>query len=255
MGATDERTNKDQTVGPILTSVERGVPFGDGKHLDLYRRRDLDHAPVVLLWHGRGPNERDVLAPLASAIAREGFVVFVSDWQSDGQDDGRNDLLASLSYALDRASLAGGDKDRIIVAGWSLGANAAADLMLHPEEADGWTPAGFAGFAGSYDESPISGLPFVGASGTIPVAMPIPCLVVHGSNDTVVPVQRSRDFALQLAATGWPISTLEPETDHAGVIGTEYDANVGRCFSSREPGAVVAMQAVARRLTALWSGS
>ncbi len=184
----------------------------------------------MLLWHGRGPNERDVLAPLASAMAREGFVVFVPDWQSDRQPEARNDLLTSLSYALDRAPSAGGDKDRTIVAGWSLGANAAADLVLHPEEADGWRPAGFAGFAGSYDESPISGLPLVGAPGTVPAPMSIPCLVTHGSNDTVVPVQRSRDFAQRVSASGWPISTLEPETDHAGVIGTEYDPNMGRCF-------------------------
>ena len=251
MGCRAGENGQGEPVGTISTSVEHAVPFGEGNHLDLYRRRDLEHAPVVLLWHGRGPNEREVLAPLAAAIVREGFVVVVPDWHADRPQQGRSDLLASLAYVLDRAPSAGGDKDRIIVAGWSLGANAAADLMLHPEEAGGWRPTGFAGFAGGYDESPISGLPLVGSPGTAPV----PCLVVHGTDDSVVPVQQSRDFASQLLGCGWPVSSLELETDHAGVIGTEYDPNVGRCFSSREPGAIVAMQAAVRLLSGLWAGN
>lgn len=84
---------------------------------------------------------------------------------------------------------------------------------------------------------------------------PVPCLVVHGTDDSVVPVQQSRDFASQLLGCGWPVSSLELETDHAGVIGTEYDPNVGRCFSSREPGAIVAMQAAVRLLSGLWAGN
>jgi hypothetical protein len=43
--------------------TERGVPYGHGKELALYRRRDLGAVTIVLLWHGRGANERDVLEP------------------------------------------------------------------------------------------------------------------------------------------------------------------------------------------------
>jgi predicted dienelactone hydrolase len=45
--------------------------------------------PVVLLWHGVGPDERDVLEPLARATAALGLMVFVPDWQSDAPDGGR----------------------------------------------------------------------------------------------------------------------------------------------------------------------
>lgn len=61
--------------------VERAVPYGHGKVLDIYRPWGADAAagtqPVVLLWHGVGPDERGVLEPLARATAALGLTVVV----------------------------------------------------------------------------------------------------------------------------------------------------------------------------------
>lgn len=48
---------------------------------------------VVLLWHGRGPDERAALAPLATMIASSGVRVLAADWHSTAPDHGRSDVL------------------------------------------------------------------------------------------------------------------------------------------------------------------
>ncbi|WP_067179937.1 hypothetical protein [Microtetraspora niveoalba] len=48
--------------------VDREIVYGpSGKALDVYRPDTPSTLPAVLLWHGRGPDERDILAPLARA--------------------------------------------------------------------------------------------------------------------------------------------------------------------------------------------
>ena len=66
---------------------------GDGapsaQHLDVYRpAADGPPGPGVLLWHGIGPDEKDVLATLAREVASHGLPVFVPDWRSDEPDGG-----------------------------------------------------------------------------------------------------------------------------------------------------------------------
>jgi len=236
-------------VASISVYIERGVPYGRGKGLDVYRRRDLEGGPMVLLWHGRGANGRDVLEPLASALVRKGFAVVVPDWQPGLDDSGRADLLSSLEFTVGRAESLGGDRDRITVAGWSLGASAGADLVLHFHEADGWRPSGFVGLAGGYDAWPVSGRP-VGPDADLE---PVPCLIVHGLADPVVPVQRSRRFASMLTGRGWPVHFLELDTDHAGVIGTEYEPSMRRCHPSHQASAVAALDATVKKMATLWS--
>lgn len=66
------------------------MPYGHGKVLDIYLPRQVETAagpvPVVLLWPGVGPDQRDVLEPLARATAELGAMVFVPDWRSDAPD-------------------------------------------------------------------------------------------------------------------------------------------------------------------------
>jgi predicted esterase len=228
--------------------IEHSTPYGRGQTIDMYRSRDHEDAPVVLLWHGRGPNESEVLRPLASAMAFEGLVVGVPDWQSDPPGIGKQQLLASIDFTLDRAPRLGGNPDQVVIAGWSLGATAAADLLLHPDAVPRWRPKGFVGIAGDYDESPISGLPLL----DVPTReSQVPCLLIHGTQDPVVPVDRSRQFAGFLESTGWQVAFEELPTDHAGVIGTEYDPYTRRCYPTREPYAESAKLLVARRITEL----
>lgn len=221
----------------MTAPAERAVPYAqsadhhDGRVLDVYRPLDDRHdLPVVLLWHGSGPNERDALAGLARAVARRGCLCLVPDWQSDDFTRGRRDLLESLSFTQSRSGEWGGDGGRITLAGWSLGANAAADVMLHPGVVDGWRPRALVGIAGAYDRSPITDSPLAaGRTGDTGV----PCVLIHGTKDSIVPVQRSRDSHRALQEWGWRSVLREVDTDHAGVIGARYDPTSSRCVPER----------------------
>ncbi len=224
----------EAAVDPI---VQWAVPYAesadhlDGRVLDVYRPSGDGHdLPVVLLWHGSGPNERDALAGLATAVARTGCLCLVPDWQSDDVSKGRRDLLESLSFTQSRSGEWGGNGRRITLAGWSLGANAAADVMLHPGVVDGWRPRAFVGIAGAYDRSPITDSPLsAGRTGDAEVR----CVLIHGTKDSVVPVQRSRDSHKALKEWGWTSVLMEVDTDHAGIIGAHYDPTSSRCIPDR----------------------
>ena len=131
-------------MGDVL--IERGVDYGLGKLADIYRPRRAGPAPLALLWHGIGVDERDVLEPLAAEVARLGVAVVVPDWDSEAPDGGRAHLLASLDFArgLARArpdELATGDDGEFVLAGWSRGGRMAASLALNPATAGGWRPS------------------------------------------------------------------------------------------------------------------
>lgn len=220
------------------------LPYGGGKVLDLYQAPiEMGRpCPVVLFWHGSGPNERDALAALASAVAEKGAVCLVPDWQSDDAAVGRENLLASVSFSQRRAAEFGGDSERISLCGWSLGANAAADVMLNPLVTEGWRPRAFVGLASGYHAAPISGTPF--AEGLAPDPG-VPCLLIHGVRDHIAPVQRSREFHQALQDRGWTSDLKEVDADHAGVIGTRYDPVRRRCVPSDDPDRVLVMDSVA----------
>ena len=71
----------------MAVQAELGVPYGLGKALDVYRPGNDAVVPVVLLWHGVGPDERDVLGALATAAAERGVMVLVPDWRRDSADE------------------------------------------------------------------------------------------------------------------------------------------------------------------------
>ncbi|MEW2298279.1 alpha/beta fold hydrolase [Streptomyces sp. NPDC006743] len=204
----------------------------------------------MLLWHGRGPEERDVLAPLARAAASLGVVCFVPDWRPDADDGGRTHLRESAGFVRQNAAEFGGDTGRIALAGWSLGGNAALAAAMDPCALDGWRPRAVVGIAGGYTRpepltarAPVDGL--TRAEESLPA---IPVRLIHGSADPVVDVRQSRRLHAALQHRGWPASLDEPDTDHAGVIMTEYDPESGRCRPSRADHAVRAGSRAARLL-------
>jgi acetyl esterase/lipase len=172
---------------------------------DVYTPLDTAGAPVVLLWHGVGANERDVLQPLARATAALGVTVFVPDWQSGTADGGRAQLLPSLSFTRRRVAESGGDDGAIVLAGWSRGGKAAAGLAINPAAVNSWQPvavvclgSGFKNPAPTTGNSVLTDL-----TGT--TAAPVPFWLVHGTKDPVVDISQSREFAALLALRGWPV--------------------------------------------------
>ncbi|MGW2788142.1 hypothetical protein ACWC3X_44530 [Streptomyces populi] len=71
-------------------AVRTGLRYGaSGKLLDVYQPAGASGpVPAVLLWHGRVPDERDVLAPVAGAAAELGVIVLVPDRRPDAPDGG-----------------------------------------------------------------------------------------------------------------------------------------------------------------------
>ncbi|GAA2341719.1 alpha/beta hydrolase [Streptomyces caniferus] len=236
-------------MGMAGTAVEteRGLVYGpSGKRLDVHRPAGATGAmPTVLLWHGIGPDERDILEPLARATAALGVLVLVPDWRSDAPDGGRSHLLESLAFAREEAGGLGGDGESLVLAGWSAGAGAALGVALRPEIADGRRPSAVVGLAGRYDlparttgTAPLDDL----AAGKEPG---VPVQLVHGTHDAVLDSQWSRDLAAALRAAGRPVALHEPETDHAGVIMTAYDPAANRCVPTTDEHAVRAGRMVA----------
>ncbi|MGW1375273.1 alpha/beta hydrolase [Streptomyces sp. NPDC002446] len=232
--------------------TERGLVYGpSGKRLDLYRPAGRPGpAPTVLLWHGIGPDERDILAPLARAAAARGLLVLVPDWRSDAADAGRAHLLESVSFVRKEAGGLGGDGEAFALAGWSGGAGAALGVALRPESTPGWRPRAVVGIAGRYDlparttgTAPLADL----AAGPAPA---VPVHLVHGSRDAAVDARHSHDLAEALRTAGRPATLQEPETDHAGVIMTEYDPAANRCVPTRAEHAVRAGRLAAGVLAA-----
>ncbi|WP_432092820.1 alpha/beta hydrolase [Streptomyces sp. bgisy100] len=231
-----------------------------GKAVDVYRPGPgaPDPGPTALLWHGIGPDERDVLGPLAATVARAGLRVCVPDWRSDAPDGGRSHLLDSLAFARDFATGHGGGTERFVLAGWSAGAPAAMGVALHPGTADGPRPTAVVGIGSRYDrparttgtvpleditategspgpvppvpESPVL-VPPVPVS-RVPVP-PVPVWLVHGTRDTVMGSEHTDAFAAALEARGWPVRREEAATDHAGVVMAEYDPAQDRCVPAR----------------------
>ena len=173
--------------------------------------------PTVLLWHGIGPDERDVLEPLARTTAALGALVLVPDWRSDAADGGRSQLLESLAFVRKEAGGLGGDGQSFVLAGWSAGAGAALGVALRPESVAEWRPRAVVGVAGRYDlparttgAAPLDDL----AAGRDPG---VPVHLLHGTRDSVVDAQHSRALAATLRTVGRAVTLQEPETDHAGV--------------------------------------
>ncbi|MFF4777125.1 alpha/beta hydrolase [Microtetraspora fusca] len=177
------------------------------------------------------------LEPLARAVAERGAVVFVPDWRSDAPDGGRRHLLESAAFVRKNAETFGADARRVLLAGWSMGGRAAAALGIGGDST-GWRPCGVVCVASSFDRPATS-------TGTAPLAEiatttaePVPFWLVHGVRDPIVEAERSRRFAAALRGRGWPVTLLEVESDHAGVVMTEYAAERGRCVPARDAHAI-----------------
>ncbi|HVC68499.1 MAG TPA: hypothetical protein VND44_12960 [Acidimicrobiales bacterium] len=213
-----------------MPGLSRTVDYAPGKSVDVHVPEGATGAPVVLLWHGSGPDERDALAPLAGELATRGVLAVVPDWQSDDAAAGADQLLASIAFARDGSGAFGGDPGRVVVAGWSLGANAAAWVGLHPEAFGGWTPTAVVGLGGSYTGSPFGDV-FAGAG----AGAGRRAVLVHGTADHLVPVEHSAEAAERLVRLRWTARLRRVGTDHAGVIGTVYDRNRRRCVPTEDP--------------------
>jgi acetyl esterase/lipase len=216
-------------MGEAHVRRQGDIAYGCGQSLDIYEPGHPGGSAALLLWHGRGPNERDVLEPLAERIAAAGVATIVPDWSRDDGGGGKHDLGASLAFIRELSARNG--FGRVVLAGWSLGANAGLDVVLRMTFLGGWRPAAFIGISGGFDESPYRE---PNSSGVV-VDPSLPLLLIHGSHDEIVPVERARITFESLRRAGWDVTLREIGTDHAGGIGTVYDPAAQRCVPTEDP--------------------
>lgn len=195
------------------------VEYAPGRLADVHRGIRAGH---VLLWHGRQPDMRDAVAPLAGLIAARGPTVYAADWNSHADDGGRSDLLRSVRFVRQSMQDDGADVDALVLVGWSLGGTAAAGLALHARKLN-IRIAHTVCLAGGFPApDPISGNQLL--TERLPTSKhPSGFTLLHGIADDVVPVATSRAFAQQLTQAGWPVEVVELPTGHGGIAGAELD--------------------------------
>lgn len=224
------------------------VEYAPGRPADIHPGVTDGH---VLLWHGRGPNERGVLASFADLIATRGPTVVVADWNSEADDGGRADLLRSLAFTREQIEAADGDPASLVLVGWSLGGTAAAGLTIHARRL-GVAVAHTVCLAGGFTApDPISGDLL---TGQIPDGDDrSPFTLVHGIADDVTPVAASRAFGQALDQAHWPVEVIEIPTDHGGIVGIELDASEDGWHRATDEAALTVTAGVADRVAAATS--
>jgi predicted esterase len=222
------------------------LEYAPGRLVDVHAGSGAGH---VLVWHGRGPNERGVLATLAGLVATRGPTVVVPDWSSESEDGGRADLLRSLRFTRETVEAGGGDPGALVLVGWSLGGAAAAGLTINARRL-GVGVARTVTLAGGFvAPDPISGETLTGSLPTID--HPSPFTLIHGIADDVAPVSMSRAFAQALELAQWPVELVELPTDHAGIVGTTFDDAREHCLPATDEKTIAVAAEVADRIAAV----
>jgi dienelactone hydrolase len=218
-------------------------PYSADRMADVLLPLEPVAAPGVLLWHGRGTHERQVMRRLAVELAAAGVVVVVPDYSPLSAEGGRPALLASVDWFVEQGEGHGIDPERMVLAGWSYGAAAAAGFVF---ENPGQPFRKLVGLAGSYDRrTPTAAdtpLRLAKRGPEVSVAL------IHGRHDTIDPAAGSEELCSVLTDAGVPADLVIVDTDHAGAILTRFDPVLGICVPTPqvEPAGAEVVDAILR---------
>jgi hypothetical protein len=123
--------------------VHRDLDVSGVTVTDVFAPPDGEDLPVVVILHGTG-GDREVMEPLARAVAEEGAVVYVPSWpvidpSAEIPADGEpfrlqaEAVVCALRFARRTAAEFGGDPDELTLLGHSGGATAGARVALVDE--------------------------------------------------------------------------------------------------------------------------
>ena len=152
-----------QADGTVLITEE--VPFTSKLSLDVFSPTRPGTFPVVVMFHGGGwvGGNADEIAPLATALAAGGAVVFNAPYRLALRGGGYpmtfEDASCAVRFAREHGPLYGGDPALVTVVGYSAGAHIGAVTALAGDSFDGdcsvesgsALPEAFVGVAGPYD--------------------------------------------------------------------------------------------------------
>lgn len=124
-------------LAPVEVHVDRDRAYapGRGHEADIYRPNAPGPSPVVVFLYGGGwrTGSKADVAYVGAALARRGLVVVIPEYRhvpAVGLWDILADNAAAVAWSIAHASEFGGDPHRVVVAGHSSGAWAAAMLGL-----------------------------------------------------------------------------------------------------------------------------
>lgn len=190
-------------------------------------------APLLVLLHGYGSNERD-LFELAHRISSEWMVVSVRGPLTLGpgshawypvsrqgerividqavEAESRAAVLSLITRLVSQGSV---DPHRVVVAGFSQGASLSENIALtHPDRV-----AGFGVFSGRYVQEIT---PAVAAK---PALAHLKAFLSHGTGDHLLPADLALANRAQLKALGIPVTYAEDSTAHT-ISPAQFDAFV-----------------------------
>jgi len=204
--------------------VTRSAAYAGGARqgLDIYRRRGVEAAPVVVFFYGGGwrSGNKTLYSYVGKVLSRRGYLAVLPDYRIYPEvrypaflEDG----ALALRWVKDNAGRFGGDADKVFVMGHSAGAHIAAMLATDPRwlAAVDLAPerdiAGLVGVAGPYDFAPLRDQLLRDIfGGDRPETQPIyhvragtpPSLLLTGVRDGIVDPGNSERFAARLKAAG-----------------------------------------------------
>lgn len=173
---------------------------------------------AVLVTNGNAGN-RESRAPLAQALAQEGFSVLVFDYRGFGGNEGEPTepgLTTDARAGLDVLRERGYESDRILYWGESLGAAVAVNLAVEEPPAGLFLRSPFSSLADMagvhYPVVPKAMLRDDYLVRTTVSDLHLPVSVAIGESDTVVPAEQSH--AVAEAAPGLVEKIVVPDTGH-----------------------------------------
>ena len=233
---------------PDVEKIRNVAYAGGGKahRLDVYRHRSHPTGrPVFVYVHGGGwvmGDKREQGIPLMLHLAAHGWVCFTVNYRLSPKatwPEHLDDVQAALAWIREHAADYGGDPSFVAISGGSAGGHLAAMAALTspPRDIDACVP-----LYGVYDftnrdglrgpgmtrfllERQVMKVPFASNRSAYEAASPMdqvgenapPFFVVHGRNDSLVPVQEARNFVgLMRAKSRAPVAYAEvPGAQHA----------------------------------------
>jgi acetyl esterase/lipase len=213
----------DRTAGLAPTTVAYGTH--PDQVADLWLPADVADPPVVVSIHGgyfMAPYRRDLHAPIAHELVRRGFAVWNVEYRRTGTGGGLAETTHDVWAAVDALPVA---SDRVAVFGHSAGGFLAEWLATHPRvdlvvpisgalDLAGVVRAGWDGgavtewFGAGPDEDPAA---YAAADLRRRLPTGTRRVLIHGTADSTVGFEQSRDFALDAVAAGDRTDLLELE--------------------------------------------
>lgn len=239
-------------LAPVEVRVQKDLAYAAGSQqlADVYQPSAEGPHPVVVFLYGGGwrSGSKTAFAFVGAALARQGFVAVIPEFRhfpTGSLSDILTDNAAAVAWTIANAKTFGGDPSRVVVAGHSSGAWAAAMLGLDATwlEHAGSSPAALAGIVGLSGPYAVSDLTETADAevfaGTDPTLQPInhaagphpAMLLLSGANDLDVKPSGTVALANRLKAAG-----SNPELHiYPGLGHTETVLSISFPFSRRVP--------------------